>query len=297
MVSKASMLSMLNMLGVDQIEIYFIYLLTNIENGKKYVGQTVDIKARWRQHKSDARCDPKWPINFAIAKYGIEKFTLDIIDFAVGKWQAGCLEDNCITIHNSLTTGWGYNIRRGGPTAPNSKETRAKISAAKKGKPNLKKRKFNEAQELQMIILYQSGLSGKDIGTQFNTLPDGILDILRRHNIKRRSSSESHKGKPSSHKLNFSNVAQIQMCNLYKSGMSAYDIGKQFNISEKPIYRILLEHNIQIRSRSENMKGKYKLSLEQIKEIQSDTRSAAILAKEYKISERLIYTYKNLKIS
>jgi hypothetical protein len=38
------MLSMLNMLGVEQIEIYLIYLLTNIENDKKYVGQTKTLK-------------------------------------------------------------------------------------------------------------------------------------------------------------------------------------------------------------------------------------------------------------
>jgi len=291
------MLSMLNMLGVEQIEIYLIYLLTNIENDKKYVGQTKDLEARWDSHQSSARSNPKYPINFAIAKYGIEKFTLDIIDFAIGKWQAGCMEDNCITIHNSLTTGWGYNIRRGGHVAPHSKETRDKISAAIKGKPQLNRRKFSEYVEIQIGILYQLGLSGDELGKQFNTSSNTIYNILKRGNIKRRTMPESKKGKPAKNKLNFDNDVEMQICDLYKSGMSGYDIGKQFNVSQLPIYRILSEHNIKIRSPEENQTDNYKLPLEQIKALQSDTRQYSILAKEYKISVRSVQKYKKLNLS
>jgi hypothetical protein len=41
-------------------------------------------------------------------------------------------------------------------------------------------------------------------------------------------------------------------------------------------------------------KGKYKLTLEQIKALQSDNRHDSIIAKEYKISEKSVYNYKHL---
>lgn len=61
-----------------------IYLIENIENNKKYIGQAQDIKRRWNQHKTYylqeshfATC-PK--LYAAFRKYGIDKFIFSVIE-------------------------------------------------------------------------------------------------------------------------------------------------------------------------------------------------------------------------
>lgn len=56
-----------------------IYLITNLENGKKYVGQhsTTDYLARWKAHLSRAKCGSKYLLHNAIRKYGEEAFKLE----------------------------------------------------------------------------------------------------------------------------------------------------------------------------------------------------------------------------
>lgn len=36
-----------------------IYLITNLSNGKKYIGKSIDILARWEQHIDAARLKKK----------------------------------------------------------------------------------------------------------------------------------------------------------------------------------------------------------------------------------------------
>ena len=62
----------------------YIYLITNLVNNKKYVGQTVQtIDVRWRQHLSTALRQGSrsaMAIDRAIAKYGQENFTCEEIE-------------------------------------------------------------------------------------------------------------------------------------------------------------------------------------------------------------------------
>ncbi len=60
-----------------------IYLIRNSINGKCYVGQSTNIKARWRKHKSTA-FNPNdacyhYPLYLAIRKYGITNFEFRVL--------------------------------------------------------------------------------------------------------------------------------------------------------------------------------------------------------------------------
>ena len=58
-----------------------IYKIINNINGKIYVGQSVDIAKRWSSHKTEfkkQKYDTK--LYRAIAKYGLENFTLEVIE-------------------------------------------------------------------------------------------------------------------------------------------------------------------------------------------------------------------------
>lgn len=61
-----------------------IYKITNMINGKVYIGQSVNIKKRFAAHKS-AAFNPKnkhynYPLYRAIRKYGIENFSFEVIE-------------------------------------------------------------------------------------------------------------------------------------------------------------------------------------------------------------------------
>lgn len=62
-----------------------IYKITNQVNGKFYIGQSRNIKKRWRQHTSGLnRPNPlsrgSYPLRAAFLKYGLDQFNFDIIE-------------------------------------------------------------------------------------------------------------------------------------------------------------------------------------------------------------------------
>lgn len=93
-----------------------IYKITNLKNGKVYVGQSIDIKDRWSQHKNKAFNSNERGYNSAIhaafRKYGIENFSFEIIEECVAE-QLDEKEQFWIKKFNSLAPN-GYNILPGG---------------------------------------------------------------------------------------------------------------------------------------------------------------------------------------
>jgi group I intron endonuclease len=59
----------------------YIYRIDNLENGKFYIGQTIQtIQRRWNDHVSDTKnLSDEMVIHLAMRKYGIETFTMEPI--------------------------------------------------------------------------------------------------------------------------------------------------------------------------------------------------------------------------
>lgn len=95
---------------------HYIYKITDTLNNKIYIGQSKEHTGRWKQHMYFAKHPEKTGqyIHRAMNKYGVENFTYEIIDFAQNQWQADCIEDNLIALHNSRNKEYGYNLMRGG---------------------------------------------------------------------------------------------------------------------------------------------------------------------------------------
>ena len=60
-----------------------IYKITNLINGKIYIGQSVDINKRWRQHKRNSQIKGHEYDKYlyrAFRKYGLENFSFEVIE-------------------------------------------------------------------------------------------------------------------------------------------------------------------------------------------------------------------------
>jgi group I intron endonuclease len=57
-----------------------IYLITNTQNGKKYVGKTTNIDRRWYRHCKAAEYGSNTHFHKAIRKYGKSAFDIEILD-------------------------------------------------------------------------------------------------------------------------------------------------------------------------------------------------------------------------
>jgi group I intron endonuclease len=135
-----------------------IYLITNTVNGKRYIGQTVrTLRQRWQQHVRDAKQGVDTLLYNAIRKYGAESFTIEVVAESYAPFLND-VEKLAIWTYQSHREHDGYNLTRGGDGVgsgedhPNygkrgvlcphfgikrTLEQRAKLSAAKTGKPNL----------------------------------------------------------------------------------------------------------------------------------------------------------------
>ena len=146
---------------------YVLYRISCAVNGKAYIGYTKhDAEKRFLVHLLNARWNRKYALADAIRVYGADAFTVETLEVVPGHAEAARLECLYIAAHRSMLPH-GYNMTKGGDGVPlpaeklaemNEKkrgrcspkqleanrrragqplsaETRAKLSAARKGKP------------------------------------------------------------------------------------------------------------------------------------------------------------------
>lgn len=126
-----------------------IYRITHKESGKSYVGLSVDIYARWKQHKSFARTGRKSAIYSALSKYGVDAFTFDVIE-ECDKNSLEERERHWIAELNTVENG--YNLTFGGESNKDvSQSTRQKMSLAQTGKKQSEETRQKRAEKLRGI--------------------------------------------------------------------------------------------------------------------------------------------------
>ena len=120
----------------------FVYLLTNTVNGKYYVGKTTHHNLDWylsvKRWAARNKKDHVMPVVRAMAKYGVENFSVDVLAVSDKVEELNNLERLWIIILNSRDATLGYNICSGGDVGrlgiPQSQETKDKIGHANKGR-------------------------------------------------------------------------------------------------------------------------------------------------------------------
>lgn len=103
-----------------------VYLITHIESGQKYVGQSRNIQKRLTCH---ARGVENTKIGCSVLKYGWAAFTTQIIELCAES-ELNAIEKRWIAQHSCMSP-CGFNLTSGGSSQTKySDETKAKIGLA-----------------------------------------------------------------------------------------------------------------------------------------------------------------------
>lgn len=136
-----------------------IYKVENLINGKKYIGQSVNIPKRWIKHRSDAfnkNCNHYDKILYkAIRKYGLENFSFEVIEYCSIE-ELNDKEYYWVNHYDSYHHG--YNATLGGDGADLEK--------------------YNNIYED-----WKSGKTCKELEKKYNCKDSVITNALRVHNI------------------------------------------------------------------------------------------------------------------
>ena len=163
---------------------YTIYQVTNKVNGKIYIGQhkTKNLKDDYMGSGS--------ALNEAFKKYGRENFIKEILFIYDNKYDMNKKEIEIVT-EEFISSSNNYNIRLGGSNGGNSKETRQKMSTAKKGK----KRNAHSDETKQKMSLTKKG----KIFSKEHKQNLSLSKIGKKHSEEaKRNMSAAQKGKKSS---------------------------------------------------------------------------------------------------
>jgi hypothetical protein len=96
---------------------FVIYMITNVVNGKKYVGQTITCKRRWIAHRYELNGNRhhNYKLQNAWNKYGSSNFLFEVIDAtAQSLEELDLLEMQYIATFDSWKSG--YNLTEGADT-------------------------------------------------------------------------------------------------------------------------------------------------------------------------------------
>lgn len=98
--------------------------------------------------------------------------------------------------------------------------------------------------EKEIIDLYQSGLTSRNVATRVNKNQKAVLNVLRRNNIVPRSHRQSR---------GVENAEEFDgvVINLYQTGLSTHKIALQLGKSQAGIWDILKRNSIKLRSQKE----------------------------------------------
>lgn len=125
-----------------------IYVITNTVNGKKYIGQSVNISQRWRAHRTRYQTENSY-LYRAMRKYGLDSFTFEIIAECEEK-DLNDLEQYWISVYQSNNPDFGYNLTAGGDAPA---EVNFKIS---------------DEEVLQIYDLLRGGITQQEIADKFH---------------------------------------------------------------------------------------------------------------------------------
>lgn len=110
---------------------HYLYRITNQLDGKVYIGQAINPKRRWTDHKWNAKqLNAVQYVSRAMGKHGISNFVFEVIATCKTQEDANETESILIEQYCSRDKEFGYNIKPGGNNSPHAESTKEKIRQA-----------------------------------------------------------------------------------------------------------------------------------------------------------------------
>lgn len=235
-----------------------IYLITNMVNNKKYVGQTIKpIDKRLKEHFKAAFVENRKSIIYkAIRKYGKDNFTIICVQDNIVVSDLDVLEKYWIQYYDTFGKN-GYNATTGGNQCRISEETKLKISIALTGKSRSEetKKKMSESQKGKIGALnsFYGKTHSKETIEKIKKTLRGQMDgesnpfYGKIHSEESKNKmSVSHIGLQSGEKHPRSKLTEkdvLEIRELIKNGANRVDIAKQYNVSKGAVNKIATREN------------------------------------------------------
>jgi group I intron endonuclease len=279
---------------------FYLYKITNLINNKIYIGQTESPDTRWKNHLRYAENPDKTKqyIHYTIKKYGAQNFTFEVIAMSKNREDTNHAESILIIQYKSLDKNFGYNLTVGGDYGGHSERTKEKLRQAtinqisEKGHPALGIKHSEESIEKQKAT---RKLNPKPYCTD-----DAKIKISNTLKGRKQSAEIVEKRKKS---LRITNDAKIEEkiksgelkchapdCKVFGQGF--YTIFE--NVRYCSLHGKRMKRNGHLNKMPNlGMTGKksprrINFTEEQINLIVNDSRSTYRLAKEFKVTEKVI---------
>lgn len=166
----------------DQISC--IYKLTNLDNGKVYIGQTVNLRKRVPEYNNAETSTSDREIIKAIKKHGSNRFRLEIVEECDPK-NLSCYESYHIRKLEAYDPKYGYNENLGSMSRDYEAALKQRI-AMKLYHTGLKESPLTKRKKSQIVIAINEDTrdviisdSGKLLGDYFDKSKDYIKNCLR----------------------------------------------------------------------------------------------------------------------
>jgi len=244
---------------------HYLYKITNTLNNKLYIGQTVDNKKRWMQHKSYAKSPDKTGqyIHRAMAKHGVENFAFEMIATCQTQEDANEIESLLIVQYNSRDQNHGYNLMVGGAYGGHSEESKQKQSISmkkayeRKGNWNLGTKRTDE-QKATLSYAQQNRNNDytPEIRQRMSEAHIGIKDSDETKEKKSESAKEAWEKRQ-----NEMTVSGELKCNAPGCETKGINVGKYYIIDDirycnKHAQRLMRTGLLELLPRSSHNKGK-----------------------------------------
>lgn len=153
-----------------------IYSITNIINGKLYIGKSKNIKSRWLDHERNLRKNKHHNdyLQNAWNKYGEVNFKFDVVEITDEECKLDELEIYYIKQFNSTNDNYGYNIREGGDGGSMGEYSKAKL---RKSMRESGRSFFTEEQARHIKMMLWCLMDRNEIAKTYNVTSNTIKSI------------------------------------------------------------------------------------------------------------------------
>lgn len=257
-----------------------IYKIINIIDKKVYIGQSIHLSKRKKEHFKDLELNKhaNRHLQYAFNKYGKENFLFEILE----RCEESELDDReiyYINLYNSTNCICGYNIRDGGAKGSFGDETKEKLMRKKMGIPE------NIVFEIKRELA--EGKTRIEVKNKYNITQAAIDSIANVKTYIYINSQVNEKLKELASKNNESRNKNI--LRFLKDGLTVSEISRQLNLSVSIVEKVKYSYSEFVESNINKKKNIY----DKVQEYKARGYNPAEISRIMNITYDISYNYYN----